>query len=1189
MNPSKNHSPFLVLFLLLFTFAFTGTGLSQVTSGTISGTVMDSTGAVVSGATVTVRSDAIGFSRSVTSSDSGSFVFPALPPATYTVTVEAKGFKKYQKEGVILTAAAKLDAGDIALQVGASENSVTVTADAAQLQLQANSGERSDLITSKQLNDVALNGRMVLDYMKLIPGVVSNFDGHQSGTGGIDAFNINGTRANQHEFTIDGASNVDTGNNGGTHVTINTDAIAEVKVLTSNYQAEFGKAAGGQVAIVTKGGTSQFHGNGRFFHRHEGLNANNWFNTNVSDPSEITPRAKYRYNYVGYQVGGPIIIPGTSLNKNHDKLYFFWNQEFYRQLIPSSDRTTFYTPTDLERQGDFSQSKDADGNPVVIAGPGVVNGNKINRAALSTSQQQVFDQIQKILNLYPAPNVTGHGDYNYVTTLSYANPRREDIARVDYQINGSNRLFGRYIHNSDSQSSPILPWPGLGTFACAGAINFAGGCTSNHPGWNASLNLTSTIRPTLLNEFSVGPSVTKTLSESVGGNLSRGKNGITFPLLYDLDPSQSIPDMGFGGLSGVNFGWSYLGATPWYQANTTINVNDNVTWVKNNHTFKFGMFYQRSRKDQIAWGNINGQFSFDSSSTAPTDCPTSAACALGDPYASALLGEFKSFSQSSARPRGFFRYNQLEFYVQDTWKLTSRLTLDYGMRFAWIPPQVDAKNQVAIFDPAAYNPAEAVTITPGGSIDLSQGGNPLNGIIYTANGTAPDGAWNSRGIMPEPRLGFAYDLFDDHKTILRGGFGMMHDRTQGNLIFNTVFNNPAVVKTPSVSGDNIVNLPNLASQAEAGLTSPLTNIFGAARDGKVPTVYSFSLGLQREIGWGTTLDMAYVGTMSRHLVTSRDINAIPYLTAFQRSAQDPECFGGTVPAVEPGLPAAYAAAGFSFSGKCALGRSSWTNAPLVPYKGYDQISYLEFNGTSNYNSLQVSVQRRFSQGLTFGMAYTWSHSLATANGDEDAQDPFYPLLDYRSTSWDRRHVFALNYVYDIPGITKHFGGPKWLEYVTDGFQLSGITQFMTGTPIDLSNNWSFESGGLNGSNLWGKIPFYYSVDAAGNFLPPQIGIPARGSRDFFRNGGMQNWDMSLFKNFKLGEQRSLQLRVEAFNVFNHPNFNEKYSDVNVTVPTHDNPTQAFSIAKQSTFGQYKNQYSGVGGPRVLQLGAKVYF
>ena len=1179
----------------------------QVTSGTIFGTVKDQSGALVATATVTAIDPATGVSRTISTNESGEFVIANLPPGTYTITVSVTGFKKVEKTGVVLSAADRLNAGDFVLTVGAATEQVLVTADAGELQLQSNSGERSDLVTSKQLNDVAMNGRNVLDYMKLVPGVISSFNGAVSGTGGLDSMNINGTRANQHEFTIDGASNVDTGNNGGTHVTINPDAIEEVKILTANYQAEFGKAAGGQIAIVTKGGTNQWHGDGRFFHRNESLNANEYFNKrdqlSASTPFNTPPL--YRYNYIGYQVGGPI---------RKDKLFVFWNQEYYRQFVPIGGTTQFYTPTALERQGDFSQSTDSSGNPVVISGPGITN-NKIDPAKLPSAQQAVFTQIQKILNLYPLPNVSGFGvggqNYNFSEALSGNAPRREDILRIDYQLNQKNRLYGRWLHNAETDSSPFVPFPGpFGIFACASSVSFPGGCTQHHPGWNLSVNLVSTITTSLLNEFSVGPSHTLSIAEGTNGNISLAKNGIDLPLLY---PATTIPDMSFSGLGSTNFGGGYLGATPWKQANTTINVNDNLTWVKRNHTFKFGMFYQRNRKDQIAWGNVNGQFSFSQGPTSGGTCPASAPnCALGDPFASALLGSFDSFDQSTARPVGYFRYNQLEFYAQDTWKLTSRFTLDYGMRFAWIPPQYDAKNQVALFDPSAYNPATAVKIDGGGNI-VPNSGDPLDGMKFTNSGGLPAGGWDSRGIMPEPRLGFAYDPFNNHKTVFRGGFGMMHDRTQGNLIFNTVFNNPALVQTAQLGSGNIASLSNPSFG-----NGVLSNILGAARNGKVPTVYSFSFGVQREIARSTTLDVAYVGTMGRHLVTARDINTIPYGYSFTRAAQDPEnftsycaspapgnpCTNG-LPAVEPNLPLEYSAAGYNFSGAYAYGRQSYSNAPLVAYKGYGQIQYLQFDGTSNYNSLQASLQRRFSKGFTFGGVYTYSKALTTANSDQDMQDPFNVRgLDYRAAGWDRTHVFAVNYVYDLPSVTKHLGGSKWLSYITDNYQLSGVTQFMTGTPVDMNNSWNWEPGAADGSNMWGAIPYYYTLDKSLNPVLPPIGTRLRGSRDILRSGGLQDWDLSLFKNIPIGEgsRYSIQLRLEAFNAFNHPNFNDRhYADaINSTVngpwqwtyPSQagtGSSSPAFTVSKTSNFGTPSDTYSGVGGPRVVQLGAKIYF
>jgi Carboxypeptidase regulatory-like domain/TonB-dependent Receptor Plug Domain len=1218
---SAKRSGFLLLVAIsLLLVLMCGVAFAQVTSGTIFGTVKDSSGALVPGATVVVKSDVTGILRTTQTKDEGTFVVPNIAPGTYSITVEAKGFRKVEKTGIQLSAGDRLSAGEFTLAVGAAENTVTVAADAGQIQLQSNSGERSDLVTGKQINDLALNGRNIIDFVKVVPGVVSSFNGEVSGTGGIDAFNVNGTRANQHEFTIDGSSNVDTGNNGGTHVTINPDAIAELKILTSNYQAEYGKAGGGQLAVVTKSGTNTFHGNARYFHRHEGLNANSWFNkqsqlSDTSNPHNDPPL--YRYNYFGYQIGGPVVIPGTSLNKNRDKLYFFWSQEFYRQLIPGGF-DQFRVPTELERSGDFSQSVDGNGNPLVIYNPATglpFPGNRIDRNALTPQQQAVFDEVSKILNLYSLPNVQDN-HANFASQLSYDNPRREDVVRVDYQLTNNHRIYGRYIHNITEFESPMQTW----NLSCMGRLQYPGGCLAKNPSWNLAVNLVSTISPTLVNEFSFGPSVTRSSWEGNNGNTTLAANGINLPLLFPVTSDTNVPDFSFGGNENIDYPWSYLGANPWFQANTTINLNDNITKVINQHTFKVGVFFQRARKDQIAWGNSNGQVNFRNCATSVDAgaCPNSS----GSPYASALLGYFDSVGQSSSRPIGYFRYTNLEFYAQDTWKLTPRLTLDFGMRFAWYQPQYDAQNQLAIFDPASYDPARAVRLyrpaPGGGAFDpanpgtiwdgslvgsiVPNSGDPLNGIHFASDGYFR-GGWDDRGIMPEPRFGFAYALTDDSKTILRGGYGMMHDRIQGNLIFNPVFSNPRNVTTPTVRNGNLSNL----AAATPDLTYPLSGILGADPSGNVPTIHNFSLGIQRDLGWGTTIDVSYVGSLSRHLVTARDANAILYGTTFTQAAQDPSKYpGGVVPATQAGLPTQYSDAGLNFNGANALDPQF-----LVPFQGYNNISFYKFDGTSNYNSLQVSAQRRFSQGLTFGVAYTWSKSLTTANSDEDAQDPFNPaVLDYRAASWDRTHVLVFNYVYDLPKFAKKFGGPKWLSYITDNYQLSGITSFQSGAPLDTSV-W-IPANIYTGSNMWGSVAPYFL--AAGSGVNDNVGsstfdpatfqtiIPVGGKfvgrGTSLRGGGLNTWDMSLFKNIPLGnEQRYLQLRLEAFNVFNHPNFERVNLNWSVSDPSGATPATIQLNTRESgctglpgsCFGEYSSTYTGSGGPRVIQLGAKFYF
>jgi hypothetical protein len=1155
---------------------------TQVTSGTMYGSVQDATGAMIPNAEVTATEPNKGVTRTTTSSGSGTFALPNLPPGNYTVQVGAPGFETYKKSGVLLSAADSLNAGIFMLKIGAESTSVEVVADTAQLQVQTDSGERSDQITSKQLDDVAMNGRNVLDYMRLIPGVAGVGTFGASGTGGLDSYNVNGTRANAHEFTLDGASNVDTGNNGGTHVTINTDAIAEVKVLTSNYSAEFGKASGGTIAVVSKGGTNSFHGNAHFFHRNDGMNAAGWV-ANHND----TAKQIYRYNTEGYMVGGPI---------KRNKLYFFWSNEFYQQLVPGSV-SQYRTPTALEREGDFSQSFNSDLTPVKIYIPGTTtqfSGNKIDAASLpSPSSADVFKQIQTIMNLYPLPNVASYGQagvnttYNYQQPLSFTNPRKEYIARADYQISPGERIFARWIRNDQSTTGPMNSF-GL---ACDGTLQITGGCKNTAPGWNFAANLTSTLRTNLLNELNVGPSVSRSSTTGNNGNISVAGNSISLPLLYAVNGETSIPDIGFSGRDSTSYPWSYLGATPWFQANTTINVNDNLTWIKGSHSFKFGAFYQRNRKDQIAWGNSNGQYNFSSCATSQINSGGSLSCdsAQGSPYASALLGDMSSFDQSSSRPTGYFRYNQLEFYAQDTWQVSPRLTLNYGMRFVWIPPTFDSKKQIALFDPSSYTRASGVQIDTGGNI-IPNSGNSLAGMKFSADGSLPKGGWDDRGIMIEPRVGFAWDPIGNHKGVLRGGFGMSHDREQGNLVFNPTFTNPKNVVTPSISTNTFVNVGQIATASQSA-PGVMSGIIGAERTGKVPTVYSYSLGLQHEISSGFSFDLSYVGTVSRHLVTARDANTIPYGTTFTAAAQNPANFStGVVPDVEPNLPPEYSAAGYKFSGAYAYPANY-----LAPYWGYDQLEYYKFDGTSNYNSLQASLQRRFGRGLTLGATYTWSKSMTTSTNDESYVDPFNPkLYSYDVAGWDRRQVAAVNYVYDIPGVVKHFGGPSWLGYLTDGYQLSGVSNFMTGTP-----NWTWfwqPADRLTGGRQWSKVaPAALALDDHGKPMLPAIGHPSKGTPDRLRTGGMQTWDASLFKNFPIGSktERSVQIRCEAFNVFNHSNFNGRDLGANFNLPGYnsDGTFTPESIGLDSAFREPNSVFDqkGPGGPRVIQLGAKFVF
>src|SRR5215831_2469 len=715
------------------------------TSASLSGTVQDAQGAVIGRAKVTLKESSRNETFETATSGEGTFSFPSIQPGTYTLTVEAQGFKTLVKSGIIVNLADRQSAGTLTLEVGDLATSVEVVAASAELTIQKESGEQSDLITGRQLREIAVNGRNYLDLMKLVPGAVSTVNGQVAGPGGFGNFNINGDRAGQNNLTIDGSTNVDTGSNGTQHVALNIDTIAEFKVLTSNYQAEYGRSGGGEIKITTRGGGNAFHGTGYLFHRHEGLNSNTFFNNaDGLKPNGVarSERGLYRYNYVGYNVGGPIRLPGEFLDKLvRDKAFFFWAQEWQRQLVPTTPRQV-RVPTAAELAGDFSATKDGNGVPIVIKNPLTGQpfaGNHIPSNMIDPSGQAIlklFNQFENSGGTLPL--------FNHQSQQSSGYPRREETLRVDYNVTSSTHAFARYTKDTDQQILPYgLGWTSGQNFPLTPTIFRQG------PAWNAALNVLTVLSPTLTNEFIFGPSQNNlTLDPQNAAAATFAGIGLTFQPPFPYAPGQFI-NINFGGIPNQTFAAiTNYDRFPYKNSNTTFDFYDNISKVWGPHTSKAGIYVQRSRKDQAAGGSMTINFGINSQN------PGNA----GHPYANALLGNFDSLVEPT-RPvyQGQYRSTNVEWFIQDNWRVSRRLTLDYGLRFVWIQPQYDQRLQDAYFNPNLFDPSKAVRLYQRGRANgadyafdsrnpsvhlpafliariIPGSGDPFNGLGRTSNG-----------------------------------------------------------------------------------------------------------------------------------------------------------------------------------------------------------------------------------------------------------------------------------------------------------------------------------------------------------------------------------------------------------------------------------------------------------------------
>jgi hypothetical protein len=1109
--------------------------VAQSVSAYVEGTIFDPSDAAVSRAKVQLKDQATGATHDVTADDNGFFRIVALPAGRYTLTATAAGFKTQTMSDIALTAA-EMRYLKVNLVLGTTSESVSIVADVTPVQTA--SSEKAALIDAQQLSTVTLKGRDLFGFMNLLPGVVDTANRDVTSPNGLSNITINGNTTSKN-FSVDGVTNMDTSGDATVHYEPNMDAVQELKVLGSNFQAEFGRNSGGAITVVTKSGGQQFHGSGWWSHRHEGLNANDYFRNQNGQT-----RLPYRYNIAGWSLGGPAAIkPHSTLAK---KLFFFGSQEYTGQLnggataigVPAA--TQFRTvATARERTGDFSQSVNGSGALIKVIDP--ATGVQFAGNIIPTNR---LDPVgSKILGIMPLPNYAppqGNPNYlqdNYQDSGVAPHPRRNDVIRADLYLTSKLNGYFRWINDyDDTQSIPFFNFP------------WSTCCLIDHPnpGHGYATSVTYTITPKLVNEFTFGKSYNAWVWTPLDpAKLDRSVLG-AIPFLYNhtfdlTDPNGErnyIPNVTFGGSTPPNPATFQIGMGNYANRNDIWSFADNLNKLWGNHTLKMGFYLERTYKVQPPQGGqtTNGTLNF----TPDTNNPIN----TGDSYANALLGYMNSYAELSVRVVEDMKIDLHEFYIQDNWKANRKLTLDLGVRFYNHSPMVDENNSIGLFDPALYSKSAAPRIyVPGckttftgtcpiasrAALDPATGalaplayvgafvpgsGNAAVGMFRPGTGGTSQEFYHQTPLVVSPRMGFAYDVFGDGSTALRGGFG---------VFYNTLTLNALGLATaqglPPVGYTSVLSYAPISSiVAGAGVNSPVS-VASPVGNAAWDYTRNASLGIQRRILKNTVLDASYVGNWGRNLALQANVNAVPIGADFQAANISP------------------------VTGSALTQNSSSLLRPNYP--GLLNINRLQFIGHNSYNALQATLNRRMSHNLQFGVSYTWSHALATTVFDPLVADN--EARNHGPTGADRRQVLAVNYTYNLPGIGKMLNN-RFVGFITDKWTLSGVAQFSTGAPVTPACTSS------TGADITGSTSETFRCDVVGDlratpsvagtvFNTSALVMPAVGGIGNMGNNvligpGYQNWDATMTKFVPVGsgESRGFRIGIQAYNVFNHSQF-----------------------------------------------------
>jgi hypothetical protein len=1143
------------LYLAILALAFLCLSSSVMAQdATIVGTVTDPSGAAVPNVKITLTNLETGLAHTAVTSDAGQYVLPELKIGHYDAKAEAAGFKVAEQKGVVLQVGDRARI-DFQMQLGGAQETVTVEANA--IRVQADSGEQSNVITGQQISQIAVAGRSMYQLAALTPGASSAIGtgGMSSGevntpVGGDASVEFNGMRQNHNIYLLDGGEDDDRGGAGGMSIAPSSDAIAEFRALTSNYSADYGLSSGGTMTMVLKSGSSTLHASAWEFNRNDALDARGFFNPAPQ------PVAELRLNVFGFNVGGPVTL-GKFYNRDRKKTFFFYNME-WRRLIQGSITNGQPVPNPSTYGGNFggvatpilvpaadqvSAGVLAQNCPGGVLPAGIVQGNAFPGNVIPSCMISPNSTALLSAGIFPAPTSAGNifnGPATAPTNL------KEEIVRIDHNFSSKFSVFGHFIAEQVSQGFPISQWSGANIPTV--------GDTFGNPSYSAVVHATYAINPNLLNEVAFNYNGNRINIVPFAG---AGLSSLALPAGYDSTNSRiftgannldRIPNIDLKGSTGTQF---EISSWPWKNVADDYQFRDDVSITKGAHQIKTGFGWALYKKTQDLFGQTQGGFNFDGTFT-------------GNDFADFLLGDAKSYQELAVQDAGKWNNISWSAYVQDNWRVNRKLTLNLGVRWDGVPHTYEANDRMGNFYPSLYNPANAAILNPDGTINPTSPGlgtspNPilagvplyLNGIGIPEQNGVPKGLVNNHWANFGPRLGFAYDLTGSGKMVVRGGFGIMYERIQGNDMYNAGPNIPFSFQVNTPGPVEFVNPSlSLATGTAAALPINPATITGlAVNEYNQPASYQWSIGVQRQLSSRSVLGIAYVGNTNRFQNDYREVN-LPDESAL-------------IPIIN------------------GIGGANYNTAAGLPYPGYHSINLSTNEANSHYNGLQIDLSSQVGKDLTLRAFYTLSRTIdpGAGNGGQDLQNVSNPyagwLYDVGPGGYDRTHNASVNFIYDIPVFrhTEH----RLLRSTLGGWEISGIVSLTSGLPINPQLTGGQSGNALPNANnrpdQVGSVSYPHTVGEwfnTASFTMPAVGSFGDAGHNSLRGPGRDNWNISLFKSFVLSETRGsrLEIRVESFNTWNHTEFNQVSNGLG-----------------SSNFGQVTSAFD----PRVFQLGGKIYF